>query len=229
VTINDEEAFRRNIVENRERKETTPIDDAYNQRRLRDDFGWTDTKIAEFYGLTASYVGLLKKLLSLPTQTQKLVHVRQLSVKAAVALTELTPEEQQKAMEPIPDPTSAQIGSTPAESDSQPLPFDSSPMQSDEKPTQANSGEKLSSRVVKAVRAAKIEKGGKQARSLAEVRKFFEELTGPAENRQVKALAEMMLKFIQGRLTDKTMATKLNILFSAQETSHSDKMPNTAA
>ena len=101
VTINNEEAFRRNIVENRERQETTPIDDAFNQRRLRDDYGWTDTKIAEFYGLTPPYVGLLKKLLTLPTATQKLVHSRQLSVKAGLRRsTELTPEQQQQAIEP---------------------------------------------------------------------------------------------------------------------------------
>ena len=156
VTINAEEAFRRNIVENRERQETTPIDDAFNQRRLRDDYGWTDTKIAEFYGLTPPYVGVLRKLLTLPTDTQKLVHARQLSVKAAAALTELSPEQQQKAIEPA---------------------------QPDATPMKTDLGEKMSSRVVKAVRAAKIEKGGKQARTLAEVRKFFEGLT---ENPQVK-------------------------------------------
>ena len=193
VTINNEEAFRRNIVENRERQETTPIDDAFNQRRLRDDYGWTDTKIAEFYGLTPPYVGILKKLLTLPTATQKLVHSRQLSVKAAAALTELTPEQQQQAIEPAP-----------VQVDPQP---DATPMKTD-------LTEKMSSRVVKAVRAAKIKKGGKQARSLAEVRKFFEGLN---ETPQVKALAGMMLEFIQGRLTDETMTSNLIDLFPSQE------------
>ena len=205
VTINDEEAFRRNIVENRERRETTPIDDAYNQRRLRENFGWNDTRIAAFYGVTAPYVGLLKKLLSLPTDTQKLVHGRQLSVKAAAALTELTPEEQQKALEPMPELAPVQVDSAQV---------DSAPVQSTEATPVAAAN--LSSRVVKAVRAAKIEKGGKQARSLAEVRKFFEGLTGPGEKAQMKALAEVMLKFIQGRLADKTMEHKLNDLFHVQ-------------
>ena len=74
--------------------------------------------------------------------------------------------------------------------------------------------EKMSSRVVKAVRAAKIKKGGKQARSLAEVRKFFEGLN---ENPQVTALAGMIVEFIQGRLTDETMTSNLNGLLTAQE------------
>ena len=187
VTINAEEAFRRNIVENRERQETSPIDDAFNQRRLRDDYGWTDTKIAEFYALTPPYVGVLRKLLTLPTETQKLVHARQLSVKAAAALTELTPEQQQQAMDPV---------------------------QPDATPMKTDLGEKMSSRVVKAVRAAKIEKGGKQARTLAEVRKFFEGLN---ENTQVNSLAGLMVEFIQGRLSDETMEANLNGLFPTLE------------
>src|SRR5208282_481143 len=107
------------------------------------------------------------------------------------ALTELTPEEQQKAIEPV------QVDSPP----------DATPMKTD-------LGEKMSSRVVKAVRAAKIEKGGKQARALAEVRKFFEGLN---VNPQVNNLAGMMLDFIQGRLTDQTMESNLIGLFPMDE------------
>src|SRR5271165_6760919 len=86
VIVNDEEAFRRNIVENHERAETSPVDDAHNQRRLREGFGWTDTKIAEFYHVTPPYVGVLKKLLTLPNDVQTLVHARKLSVQAATGL-----------------------------------------------------------------------------------------------------------------------------------------------
>jgi len=98
VTVNDEEAFRRNIVENKQRAETTPIDDAFNHRRLREEFGWTDARIAGFYGMTPSYVGLLKKLLLLPTDAQLHVHKRQLSVQAAAALADLPAEEQKQAL-----------------------------------------------------------------------------------------------------------------------------------
>lgn len=94
VIVNDEEAFRRNVVENRERAETSPIDDAHNQRRLREGFGWPDTKIAEFYHVTPSYVGTLKKLLALPDEVQRLVHARRLSVQAAAGLADLPAEQQ---------------------------------------------------------------------------------------------------------------------------------------
>jgi ParB family transcriptional regulator, chromosome partitioning protein len=98
VIVNDEEAFRRNIAENRERAECSPVDDAHNQRRLREGFGWTDAKIAEFYHVSAPYVGVLKKLLTLPSDVQKLVHERRLSVQAATGLADLPAEEQKQIL-----------------------------------------------------------------------------------------------------------------------------------
>jgi ParB/RepB/Spo0J family partition protein len=98
VIVNDEEAFRRNVVENRERAETSPVDDAHNQRRLREDFGWSDTKIAEFYHVTPSYVGVLKKLLGLDGDVQGLVHARRLSVQAATGLADLPAEDQRQVL-----------------------------------------------------------------------------------------------------------------------------------
>jgi hypothetical protein len=46
------------------------------------------------------------------------------------------------------------------------------------------------------------------------VRTFFEELTGPGEKPGVKRLAELVVKFIQGQLLDKTMSRHLNALFA---------------
>ena len=177
VTVNDEETFRRNIVENKQRAETTPIDDAFNQRRLREEFDWADARIAEFYGMASSYVGLLKKLLMLPTDAQLHVHKRELSVQAAAALADLPAGEQKQAL----------AGRQP--------------------------GESLSMSVVKQVREQKIARGGKQSRSLAEVRSFLEGLTGPAERPQVKDLCDLLLEYIQGRLADDTMAQRLSALF----------------
>src|SRR5262249_10183431 len=97
------------------RAETTPIDDAFNQRRLREEFGWTDARIAEFYGMTSSYVGLLKKLLMLPTAAQLHVHNRELSVQAAAALAGLPAGEQKQALashqpgESLPKPVVKQV------------------------------------------------------------------------------------------------------------------------
>jgi hypothetical protein len=70
---------------------------------------------------------------------------------------------------------------------------------------------------VKQVRAKKIARGGKQSRSLAEVRSFLEGLTGPAERPQVKALCDLLLEYIQGRLADDTMTQRLSALFPARK------------
>jgi ParB/RepB/Spo0J family partition protein len=176
VLVNDEEAFRRNIVENRERAECSPVDDAHNQRRLREGFGWADTKIAEFYHVTPTYVGTLKKLLGLPSDVQKLVHERCLSVQAATGLADLPAEEQKQVLA-----TSQTEGLT-------------------------------SQSVVKQVRNKKIDKGKGQSRSLAEVRAFFEGLTGPGEPMPLREFAEDFLKFVQGKIKDETMEKRLRKL-----------------
>jgi ParB/RepB/Spo0J family partition protein len=98
VLVNDEEAFRRNIVENRERAECSPIDDAHNQRRLREVFGWTDARIADFYHVSPAHVCTLKKLLGLPSDVQRLVHGRTLSVQAATGLADLPAAEQKQIL-----------------------------------------------------------------------------------------------------------------------------------
>lgn len=93
--MDDEEAFRKNIVENKERKITSAIDDAFNQQRLRQDYKWEEKRIAEFYGCSPAYVCGLKKLLTLVEDAQRLVHSGDLPIQSAIALAGLDPKEQQ--------------------------------------------------------------------------------------------------------------------------------------
>lgn len=177
--LNAEEALIRNIAENRERKETTCVDDAYNMRRLREEYGWADARIAEFYKVTAPYVSQLKKLLTLSLEIQRKVHSKALSLQAALALADLTETEQAEALKEA----EAEGGTT----------------------TKA---------VVAKVRKKKVSKGQKQSRSLSEVREYFESLTGPAE--PCKPLAELVLAFIGGGITDEDMTKGLNGFFKAE-------------
>lgn len=102
VALNDEEALVRNITENEERDATTIIDKAHNQRRLREDFGWTDSKIAEFYRMTQGYVSQIKKLVTLPTDIQLKVHRGEVSVQSALAVADLPAEQQREIIEMAP-------------------------------------------------------------------------------------------------------------------------------
>jgi len=90
----DADAFVLNLRENKDRKATSLIDDAYNHQRLRKEFGWTNIKIATEYHCTAVWVGQLSKLLKLSADIQKRVHSGEIPPSIAIQLADLSPEDQ---------------------------------------------------------------------------------------------------------------------------------------
>jgi ParB/RepB/Spo0J family partition protein len=200
VTCNDEEALRRNVTENRVRSGTSAIDDAHNQRRFREEFGWEEAKIAEFYGVTPSYVGKLAKLLMLPFDVQMRVHNREIPVKTAISMTELSPEEQREVLVAAPPTNGAALPEAPDEEPG------------DAAPRPATAADSVSAAVTKKVREKKIKAGGATTRSLREVKDFVEGLSGPAEPKRLQAWCRQMLWFIQGKTTDDDMAKYLREL-----------------
>ena len=104
VDLNPEEAFVRNLAENIERAATTPIDDAHNQRRLREQYGWSEAKIADFYKKSVAYVSQLRKTLVLPTEIQQGVAQGNIPLAAALDLADLPAQEQQEAVAEATDP-----------------------------------------------------------------------------------------------------------------------------
>lgn len=218
TTVNDEEAFRKNIVENRNRKSTTPVDDAVNQRRLREEYGWNDTRIAEFYGCSPSLVSVLKNVLLLPDDVKARVHRRELALNTALALVDLTPEEQAEALKPEEEevgtvPTTLPGGNGGNGGEGGAPPATKPKKKGKKKPNKGNTPS--TGTVLKRVRKIK---GGKEAaggkatkktsRSVAEIRKFLEGLTGPGERKIVRETAEFLLKFVGGTYTDDNAETK---------------------
>jgi len=66
VEVSDDEAFAANVVENARREATSPVDDALNQAKLREEYGMKDAAIARLYGYAhQSSVTQLKNLLPL--------------------------------------------------------------------------------------------------------------------------------------------------------------------
>jgi len=94
---NAEEAFVRNLVENLQRADTTSVDDAHNQRRLREQYGWSETKIAEFYKKSVAYISQLRKTLSLSSEIQARVASGDMAVSAAIDLADV-PEADRAAI-----------------------------------------------------------------------------------------------------------------------------------
>lgn len=90
VECSDEEAFARNVVENAARVATSPIDDAINQKRLRDEYGMSDVAIAALYGFKSSAsCSNLKKLLELDEDCQRMIHDGSMTQQAGLLLAKV--------------------------------------------------------------------------------------------------------------------------------------------
>lgn len=97
----DEEAFVKSALANQQRKNTTDVQEALAQQVLREEFGWSDTRIARQYGYTNSNrVMYLKKLLTLPDKIVQKVHRGELALYAALDLLKVEdPAERDRVIE----------------------------------------------------------------------------------------------------------------------------------
>jgi ParB-like chromosome segregation protein Spo0J len=94
IDVDADEAFLRSIAENVERKDTSDLQDALAQNELRTTMGWTDSKIARFYGKSnQNRVMDLEKLLRLPDDVQLKVHHGEIALSVALLTLDLTDEE----------------------------------------------------------------------------------------------------------------------------------------
>ncbi len=109
IDCNPDEAFVLNLTENIERANTDPIDDAFNQRRLREQLLWPEAKIAEFYKRSVAYISQLRKTLSLPTEIQKEVSTGNIPLVVALDLAELPAAEQTAAVAEAKHPETGKV------------------------------------------------------------------------------------------------------------------------
>lgn len=93
VEADDENALRLAVAENLERQNLSPIDVALAQKRLKDDYGWSDKAVAGFFKTNANTVSHMRRLLLLPEPVQKQVHEGTLGVEAAYQLSFLPAAE----------------------------------------------------------------------------------------------------------------------------------------
>lgn len=216
--VNEEEAFLRNIAENEQHKAVSPMDRAFNQRRLRDGYGWADNRIAEFYGVHPSYVCQLKKLLQLDTTSQQMVHDGKLALAAAFALADLPPEQRAAVV------AKATVADKGGKVKTDAVLASVRESQGEDDGADGSSGQDAPAPPVEGgAPAAQPDKPGKPVkaklvpRKLAEVRAFFESLTG-LEKPSVKRLAGLVMRFISGEIkTEKGMADQLDKLFPDEE------------
>jgi ParB family transcriptional regulator, chromosome partitioning protein len=82
------------IVENVQRAELSPLEEAMGYRQLIDEFGYTQAEVAESVGRERSTVANLLRLLQLPASVQRMVSDGQLSMGHARALLGLEAERE---------------------------------------------------------------------------------------------------------------------------------------
>lgn len=86
------------LIENLQRDDLSPIDEAAGYRRLGDEFQLGQAEIARAVGRDRSTIANLLRLLQLPADVQAMVHEKRLSAGHARALLGLSDAERQSAL-----------------------------------------------------------------------------------------------------------------------------------
>ncbi|EQC97065.1 TPA: ParB/RepB/Spo0J family partition protein [Neisseria meningitidis] len=93
-TISDETALAMGLIENLQRENLNPIEEAQGLKRLADEFGLTHETIAQAVGKSRSAISNSLRLLSLPEPVQEMLYQRRLEMGHARALLTLPFVEQ---------------------------------------------------------------------------------------------------------------------------------------
>ena len=88
-TISDETALAMGLIENLQRENLNPIEEAQGLKRLADEFGRTHETIAKAVGKSRSAISNSLRLLSLPEPVQEMLYQRRLEMGHARALLTL--------------------------------------------------------------------------------------------------------------------------------------------
>lgn len=87
--ITDEEALAMGLIENIQRQNLNPIEEAQGLKRLVDEFGLTHESVAKAVGRSRSSISNSLRLLALPEPVQNLLYTRELDMGHARALLSL--------------------------------------------------------------------------------------------------------------------------------------------
>lgn len=195
---NDQQAFVNNVVENAHRNQTSPIDDAHNQHRLRETYGYTDARITKLYRYRdENKAGRLRRLLSLPEEVQRMVHGGTMPVKAALELLDLPDDKRDGAIKAATNESGQVVA---AKVTRQVRDHILSDQDGQEQAGHAGSN-------------GSTQKPKSKPLVLAEVRKFFEGLA-ESEDAALVEHAKLMLLWVRGQRNNKYMTDHLTALVS---------------
>lgn len=96
--VPDDKVLELALIENIQREELTPIEEAHAYQRLMEEMGWTQEELAAHVGKDRATVSNMVRLLRLPLDVQKLVEDRVISMGHARALLSLNNDALQRKL-----------------------------------------------------------------------------------------------------------------------------------
>jgi ParB family chromosome partitioning protein len=97
--FDDKTAFEATLIENIQRSDLTPIEEAIGYQQFVEEFGYTQDQLADFIGKSRSHIANTLRLLNLPDKIRKYVHEGLISPGHARAL--LTSDDADSLLEQI--------------------------------------------------------------------------------------------------------------------------------
>ena len=85
--LNDEKVFQIALIENLQRENLSPLEEAQGYKRLLDDFGYKQKDVADLVHKSRPYVANILRLLTLPKSVQQMVDEGKITYSAAIGLT----------------------------------------------------------------------------------------------------------------------------------------------
>lgn len=217
---NAEQAVVETIVENAQRKDTSPIDDAHSHDKLR-EIGYKDADIARIVGVSQGRISQLKPLLALEDRFKLLIHNGEMSVEAGLRLLDLPPIERDAIISGAePEVTEENTSTATAleeESSSSPstvgdaISPEVAKPETKTKPKKATSKKATKTKAAKSkeitnrVKKAQREKGIKVAPTPKEFRSFFTAVTSEdcnygEDSEVIKRALGLVLQFHSGEI-----------------------------
>ena len=196
--MNNLEAFKANITENRHRKQVSALDDAHNQNVLRVTHSMNNTEIGAFYGMAPQRVSQLSRLLLLNEEIKHKVHKGLITIGDAFALSEVSEEEQLKLVAEAEEQQRKFVEEEAAGKAMQDTHIDTTPEKVKKNGKGKGKGKKLD--IKKTIDAKKVKPPKADgAVGIGGFKEFLEACKHSSSNTILVDIANMMLDFMKGQ------------------------------
>jgi ParB/RepB/Spo0J family partition protein len=194
--------------ENRRRKATSAVDEAFNHQVMREKFGMKDVEIAKDCGVSAAMVSKLRKIISLPKEVLKQIHDGNITFSDAVTMADLDIEKQKQIAADAKE-TAEKVAAEKSAAAVDKVTGEAKPVKKGKRPAkEVSEGTRAT---VRAEKAKKAKKSGEEAtavtsRSVKEIRAFHEALAETYSSTEALVeFAKSVVKYCAGKISDKQL------------------------